>query len=135
MVIVSFIGNSTQAPTFMFGPSRRSTRNFLAALLCGCWVALTLLVPVIQSQHVVLKTTVVDCVSASLPSTTPFSDTSIDESTLRLSQSVSKIDDVERYSVPSRLLKQWTVSTSSPSHGGSSLFNPSLLTLGIALRL
>ncbi len=119
----------------MFGQSRRSARNFLAVLLCGCWVALTLVFPVVQSQRVSHETQVVDCVSASLPSTTPFSDTSIDESTLRLSQSVSKIDVIERYSLPGQLLKQWTLSTSTPAHGGASVFNPSLLTLGIALRL
>ena len=129
------IANVKQVPGSMFGQLRRPTRSFCAALICGCWVILTLAVPIAHSHCFTQPTVTVDCLTANVPASTPFSDTSIDESTLRLSQAVSKIDAVGNGLSASYMRKQRAGCSCLVSAGGSSALNQSLLTLGIALRL
>lgn len=119
----------------MFRLFARSLRNHFAAWLCGCWIALTLAVPVVQSLRVDHHAVEVDCVSAAVPTSVPYSDTSVDEASLRLYQAGPRIDFGGPGAIANSLVaKAFELASTSVQHRDHA-WHPTLLDLGIALRL
>ncbi len=119
----------------MFRLLRRPANKQVAAWLCGCWVALTLVVPLAQSVRMDDGVVTTDCVSASVPASAPYSDTSVDESSLRLSPAVTRIDFGGFAEVVDPLLGCSIVSDTLCARQLSGANKSTLLDLGIALRL
>lgn len=135
IIVDVFVVRTIPAAISMFGPLRCPAGKFLIAVICVCWVALTLVEPVAQSLQDKDRSSSVDCVTATFGVSTPFANTSVDELRQRLQQSIVKIGAVRHDYAACCMLAQNSLRSFSLSSGGALADKPSLLTLGISLRL
>ncbi len=119
----------------MFRFVRYREKHSIAALLCVCWIALTFAVPLAPSLRPDHRATELDCVSAAVPASLPYSDTSIDESSTRLLSVTPRIDFGGLSNFCDPLIRRASHFAVTTRVLGSGVSKPSLLALGILLRL